>query len=274
MILKYDGERLIPDRAEAYSFWEHIYRYRFAASLVRGKSVLDIACGEGYGTGALAAVARSVVGVDVSPTAVAHARAKYHVDVRVGSAEDIPLADGSVEVVVSFETIEHLRKPAVFIRECHRVLAPGGRLVISSPNREVYSPDGTHNSFHLSELTEEELNAVLHPYFTPRSWYGQKASGGAWWRPRDLFADGSPWMATRAGRGLRRLVRRVLCPSFRYPPADADRRNPVGAVLKRDLPGGRWVNPFAVRPRTFGAPDRPAYLLSVSLRNDLAVEAP
>ena len=69
MTLEFDGERLIPEKAEAYSFWEHVHRYRFATEFARGRSVLDIACGEGYGTAALAATARSVVGVDISPAA-------------------------------------------------------------------------------------------------------------------------------------------------------------------------------------------------------------
>ena len=153
MALDYTGERLVPEQAEGYSFWEHAYRYRFALGFARGRTVLDIASGEGYGTAALAAVAYSAIGVDISAEAVEHAKTRYKIDARGGQAELIPVTDGSAELVVSFETIEHLRSPAVFIRECHRVLAPGGQLIISTPNREVYSSGGHHNEFHVTEMS-------------------------------------------------------------------------------------------------------------------------
>ena len=98
-------------------------RYRFAKDFVRGKRVLDIACGEGYGAAALAkAGASSVVGVDVSADVCDHALRKYGLDARPGDAQAIPLPDRSIDLVVSFETIEHVDDPNVFVRECARVL--------------------------------------------------------------------------------------------------------------------------------------------------------
>ena len=193
MPLDYTGERLVPEQAEGYSFWEHVYRYRFALGFARGRTILDIACGEGYGTAALATVAHSAIGVDISAETVEHARTRYKIDTRLGSAEAIPITDGAAEVVVSFETIEHLQSPAVFIRECHRVLAPGGQLIISTPNREVYSSGGHHNEFHVKEMSEEEFADVLSPHFTPTGWYSQCSTAGSSCRFRDAFNYASPW---------------------------------------------------------------------------------
>src|SRR6266536_6693906 len=137
------GERMLPEKAAATTFWEHIYRYRFATRFVRGKRVLDIACGEGYGTAALSrAGAASVIGVDISEETCEHARRKYGVDARQGSADQIPLPAQSIDVVVSFETIEHVERPEAFLDECLRVLAPGGMLVLSTPNREAFQELG------------------------------------------------------------------------------------------------------------------------------------
>src|SRR5688572_17038072 len=95
--MDFTGERMIPEVADPHMFWEHVYRYRFAASYAPGRRVLDIACGEGYGSAALLkAGAASVIGVDISAEAVAHARRKYGVDARVGDAAAIPLGDSSV----------------------------------------------------------------------------------------------------------------------------------------------------------------------------------
>src|SRR5687767_6601798 len=92
------GERMLPETTSAVTFWEHIYRYRFAARFVRGRRVLDIACGEGYGAAALLrAGAASVIGVDISEEACEHARQKYGIDARPGSAEQIPLPSQAVD---------------------------------------------------------------------------------------------------------------------------------------------------------------------------------
>src|SRR5437868_8858698 len=100
--LDFTGERMVPERAGSETFWEHIYRYRFATGFVRNKRVLDIACGEGYGTAALLqAGAASVIGVDISADVCDHARRKYGIDARPGNALNIPLPGQSVDVVIS-----------------------------------------------------------------------------------------------------------------------------------------------------------------------------
>ena len=133
---EFTGERFVPGVAGEIAH-EHWHRYAFARRFLGGKRVLDVACGEGYGSAWLAAVAQHVVGVDIDPAAIAHARAKYascgNLRFEQGSATALQLPERSIDVVVSFETIEHLAgedQPRM-LAECARVLRPGGRLTVS-----------------------------------------------------------------------------------------------------------------------------------------------
>lgn len=148
MALESTGERFLPGMEGAIEV-EHLHRYILACELARGRDVLDVACGEGYGSNLLAGVARSVVGVDIADSAVAHARAQYtrqNLRFVQGDCALLPLEDASVDLVVSFETIEHHDQHEAMLAEIDRVLRPGGSLIISSPNKKTYSdtPD-THN---------------------------------------------------------------------------------------------------------------------------------
>src|SRR6516165_3790374 len=107
--MNFTGERYVPG-VEGNIELEHRHRYLFARELCRGKDVLDLASGEGYGSAMLAGVAGSVVGVDIASDAVAHAQKTYvrrNLRFMIGSCAEIPLRDASVDVVVSFETLEH-----------------------------------------------------------------------------------------------------------------------------------------------------------------------
>jgi len=159
------GERLIPEayRGELVHA-EHLARYRLAARLAPGRRVLDAACGEGYGTAMLAAAgATSVTGIDIDPATVRHARQRYELDVREGDVAALELADASVDLVVSFETIEHIAYPEAALEEFRRVLSPGGLLLVSTPNTREYLE---LNPYHLRELTSEEFLAALKARFT------------------------------------------------------------------------------------------------------------
>src|SRR5262249_50988888 len=161
-----------------------VARYRFAKDFVRGKRVLDIACGEGYGAAALArAGAASTIGIDCSPEVCDHARRKYGLDARPGDARAIPLPDRSIDVVVSLETIEHVDDPAAFVGECARVLVPEGMLIVSTPNRPVYSGEGPQNPFHHIEFDEEEFLGLLRSKFRSVQLYTQFPRSAAWWSP-------------------------------------------------------------------------------------------
>ena len=175
--LAFTGERFLPEVRGAI-FFEHWHRYAVTAPLVLGKRVLDAACGEGYGTSLLASSAESVVGVDVSRDAVAHASERYaatNVRFIAASVTRLPLGDASVDAVVSFETIEHLAEQREMLAEFRRVLAPSGILVISSPNRPVYNQDAdSANHFHVRELDREELADLLGAGFPRQAWYAQR----------------------------------------------------------------------------------------------------
>lgn len=176
------GERYIPEMGGNIRL-EHVHRYLLARELTAGKRVLDIACGEGYGSAMLATVATHVFGVDVALEVVAHASSKYgrpNLDFRQGSCEAIPLRENSVDVVVSFETIEHLERHDDMMREIRRVMSPDGLLIISSPDRREYSGVvGNRNQFHLRELDRDEFEQLLRSHFRYVALAGQRVSGGS-----------------------------------------------------------------------------------------------
>jgi SAM-dependent methyltransferase len=186
--LEFTGERFVPG-IEGEIAQEHWHRYAFARNFVAGRRVADVACGEGYGSALLAGSAASVVGVDMDSAAIAHARESYGTLTNLrfveGSASALPLPDASVDAVVSFETIEHLeaRDQPAMIAEFTRVLAPGGLLVLSSPNRPEYSDARAYvNPFHLHELDRVELERLLDGAFGARRWYRQRRYlGSALW---------------------------------------------------------------------------------------------
>lgn len=160
-------ERFVPaSMAGELSEAEHLARYRWAAGLVEGRRVLDAACGTAYGSALLrAAGAASVLGVDIAEAVVESARHEMPdgVELRTGDVQDLPfLEDDGFDVVVCFETIEHVADRDAALDELRRVLAPGGVLAISSPNRDAYVPGNPH---HVFEYTPAELRAALADRF-------------------------------------------------------------------------------------------------------------
>lgn len=152
----------------------HLDRYRFACSYADGQRVLDIACGTGYGSALLlqAGHAKSVVGVEISAEAVDYARRIYPGPAfHVGSAAQIPLGDGSVDLVVSFETIEHVDDDEAFLVEAFRVLANDGLLVISAPNEW-----GLETSrFHVRDYTTDSLRETVSRHFAVNRQFNQNS---------------------------------------------------------------------------------------------------
>ncbi|MBW4576929.1 MAG: class I SAM-dependent methyltransferase [Aphanothece sp. CMT-3BRIN-NPC111] len=176
--MEFTGERYVPS-VKGEIKYEHLHRYALSLELVSGKSVLDLASGEGYGSALLAKVAQSVIGVDIDPESVEHAKQQYNgtqnLKFLVGSCDSVPLPNGSVEVVTSFETIEHHDRHEEMMREIKRVLKPGGLLIISSPNRLTYSDEpNISNPFHIKELYYEELNSLLSRHFKYITMFGQR----------------------------------------------------------------------------------------------------
>jgi ubiquinone/menaquinone biosynthesis C-methylase UbiE len=178
--LPFTGERFIPG-TQGEIWVEHWHRYHFAARWCEGKRVLDVACGEGYGSALLARGAAHVTGVDISPEAVAHAKKAYallaNAQFVCAPCTALPLADASVDVAVTFETIEHISGQAEFLNEIARVLKPDGVLVLSCPNKLEYSDKRNFaNEFHVKELYRDELAALVGARFPHLAWYGQRPS--------------------------------------------------------------------------------------------------
>lgn len=159
-------ERFVPETMrEMLVAAEHLARYRWAAGLALGRRVLDAGCGVGYGSALLAeAGAEDVVGVDVAAAVVDAARKDERPGLSFARADvgHLPFADGSFDLITCFELIEHVEDAAAVLGELARVLAPGGVLAISSPNRDRYPPGNPH---HVREFSTGELRALLAETF-------------------------------------------------------------------------------------------------------------
>jgi ubiquinone/menaquinone biosynthesis C-methylase UbiE len=166
----FTGERFIPG-VEGKIAIEHLHRYSFAINFVQGKNVLDIACGEGYGSSILSRFALNVSGVDIDHDVVSHANNKYsnnNLNFFVGSVLQIPFPENHFDVIVSFETIEHISEHNEMFHELKRVLKPKGVLIISSPEKRKYSDEknGTNSKFHIKELYLNEFRELVKLSFS------------------------------------------------------------------------------------------------------------
>lgn len=174
--LEFTGERYTPE-CPREMLYEHFARYAMALEFVAGKRVLDCACGEGYGSNLLAERALSVLGLDCSDKAVEHARERYRKsNVRFDVADATALSlENCVDVVVSFETLEHLAAQDAMLAGFKRALASDGLLMLSSPDKLNYSDIPRYNNeFHVKELYRPELEALLARHFKHVRLYAQK----------------------------------------------------------------------------------------------------
>lgn len=179
--MKNSGEQFILGASEPRLQDEHLARYAFAGSFVQGKDVLDVACGTGYGSSALAETAKSVIGVDLSEEAVAHAKANFskaNLEFRNGDCSKLDFRPGQFDVIVSFETIEHLEEKGrlAFLSSLEKYLKPEGKLLLSTPNKIITSPytDKPLNRFHVLEFTRDTLRKEIEAKFRIEKWYGQR----------------------------------------------------------------------------------------------------
>lgn len=175
---KTTGERL-----EFYDFSdvtvEHLHRYAIANDFVKNKIVLDIASGEGYGSYILSKKALKVIGVDIDKETVLDAQKKYlndNLSFKIGSADNIPVESGSIDIVVSFETIEHHDKHEEMLLEIKRILKPDGILIMSSPDKKYYSDlTGQNNPFHIKELYFDEFKSLVEIHFDFANFFFQSS---------------------------------------------------------------------------------------------------
>lgn len=210
----FTGERFTPECVREI-WYEHWHRYAFALPLARGKRVLDAACGEGYGSALLADVAARVTGVDIAADAVAHARARYgdkdNLEYRQGDATALDeLPDAGFDLVCCFETLEHVEAQDALLAGFARLLAPGGVLLVSSPDKAEYSDArGFENAFHVRELYRDELQTLLARHFARHRLYAQKLLFQSVLWALDDAASGAAAVTERDGR---------IESGLRYPP--------------------------------------------------------
>jgi len=178
-VLPFTGERYTPECALEIAT-EHWHRYAFARALAPGRRVLDAACGEGYGSALMARAGGDVLGLDIGADAVAHARTRYAgvAGLRFEQADATALqgyADASFDLVLSFETLEHVQAQAQMLDGFARLLAPGGLLLVSTPDKRTYTDlTGQVNPHHVRELYRGEFEALVRARFPATRLYGQK----------------------------------------------------------------------------------------------------
>lgn len=162
--MDFTGERLVlGKRGIELLEMEHLHRYNSVLNIVKDKIVLDIACGTGYGSALLAQNAKCVYGVDISQETIDYCNQNYNranLTYIQGSISEIPLEDNSVDIIISFETIEHVNEELqkAFKKEINRVLKKDGLLIMSTPDKYVYSDIPEYkNEFHIKEFYKDEF---------------------------------------------------------------------------------------------------------------------
>jgi SAM-dependent methyltransferase len=182
--IDWTGERCVPWAPDHQMVYEHLHRYHFARRYCHGRRVLDLACGEGYGSAILAEVADEVVAVDIDAPTIEHARASYgranlHF-ARASILEPDAFAGGPFDVVVCLEAIEHVDAHEGLLQSIKAALTPSGIAIISTPDRTVYSEaTDYHNPFHVRELSRGEFSELLAAHFRHVSVLGQRVTVGS-----------------------------------------------------------------------------------------------
>lgn len=180
ILIKYTGERVIPELMKPTNglLLEHIARYQFAILYAKGR-VLDFACGSGFGSNIIAKAAKSdideVVGIDIDSEAIHYAKGAYYHPLTTYQQENavdptLPEKLGQFDLIVSFETLEHLEEEQLFLNNIYNMLKPGGTLVISTPFG-LGRGKPTNEPFHVHQLTEDEFQNLFHQYSKKEFYY-------------------------------------------------------------------------------------------------------
>jgi O-antigen biosynthesis protein len=181
-LIEWTGERCVPWAPDVQVVYEHFHRYLWAAGIVAGRRVLDVASGEGFGAGILSGTAESVVGIDIDELSIRHSKANYvraNLSYEVADARDLSrFPDGSFGAVVAFEMIEHVAEQDRVLAEIERVLAADGVLIISTPDREPYDKASGENPYHVRELDQDEFATLLGTRFANVGLWGQRTITG------------------------------------------------------------------------------------------------
>jgi ubiquinone/menaquinone biosynthesis C-methylase UbiE len=231
--LDFSGERIIPGEVPRDLEVMHRRRYEFAARYVEGKRVLDVGCGEGYGSAILAETAAHVTGIDVSEEAIAHAAAKYvlkNVEFVWMSAEKLSFPANGFDVAVCLELIEHTRDGIAVMEEMRRVVRPEGTVILSTPNKRVVSPGSRTplNKFHVREFTVRETKELCRRYFSEVEFFSQT----------NPFEKSRRWM--RWGMGLDFARLRKLFPRGARERMKWGMRGALGETIEEEGEADRW----------------------------------
>lgn len=187
-MLDWTGERFLPfispETIGAEIHYEHLHRYAFASQFVKNKNVLDLGCGEGYGSFLLSQSANQIIGVEIDHETVTHATHTYNqknLQFIKGDILNLPIKNEKIfDVIVCFEAIEHIEKHEQLLYEIERVLKDDGFLIISTPNTIIYNDDPSYsNPYHVHELNFFEFKQLLKSAFFNVSFYGQKVTLGS-----------------------------------------------------------------------------------------------
>lgn len=164
------GERIIPGSVSNYCLAIHYSRYLFSQRFCKGKKVLNVASGSGYGSEVLLSNSKEVYNVDISPELVFYGVQEfgaYNNHFLLMDAQKMSFPDEFFDVIVSFETLEHIPNSDLFLKECNRVLKKDGKMILSTPNKIVNSPDTIkpYNSFHYEELDIKGWKSKICKHF-------------------------------------------------------------------------------------------------------------
>ena len=202
--LELTGERTLPDvPAENYWYRRHLAVYEWIAERVRGRRVVDLACGEGYGSAVLARTAASVIGVDANPEAFEHARLRYRAANLRFERDLVETWSGEVDCAVFLQTIEHVADPAALLAHVHDLVAPGGVAYVSTPNVLTLAPPGAErsdNPWHVREYRPEEFLALCRNAFGHVELLGVRHAGKL--RLHQLAVQRLKWDAIHSRLGL------------------------------------------------------------------------
>ena len=233
------GERTLPDVPEEnYWYRRHLVVYEWIAARTHGRRIVDLACGEGYGSAVLARTAASVVGVEANPEAYEHARLKYAGDGLRFERDLVETWSGGVDCVVFLQTIEHVQDPDAVLERVRRLIGPDGVAYVSTPNVLTLAPAGqprSGNPWHVREYRPEELRALCGRHF------GRVALLGVFHarklRAHQLAIERLGWDALHARLGLthafyERFTPAISARDFRLREGDLARALDLLAVLR------------------------------------------
>jgi ubiquinone/menaquinone biosynthesis C-methylase UbiE len=152
----------------------HLATYKYCIPAVAGKRVLDYGCGTGYGTSLISSYCNQAMGVDISTDAIQYAQSHFSApnlqfkQIEPVEAAPMPFPNASFDVVLSFQVIEHVRDVPAYLQEIERVLAPGGQVLIATPDRSsrLFPYQKPWNMWHLREYTREQLHNTIAAYFS------------------------------------------------------------------------------------------------------------